>query len=86
MKSKRIPLRKCVSCSEKKPKNELVRIVKEDDKNAKIDLLGKANGRGAYLCLNLKCIDKAEETKKLSRALKMEISKDIYESLRKSVK
>ncbi len=86
MKSKRIPLRKCVSCNEKKLKNELVRVVKKNDQSVEIDLLGKTNGRGAYICMNLECIDKAEESKKLSRALKIEVSKDIYENLRKSLK
>lgn len=86
MKSKRIPLRKCVACNEKKNKNELVRIVKKNDETVEIDLLGKTNGRGAYLCKNLECINKAEESKKLSRALKIEVSKDIYEDLKKLTK
>lgn len=86
MKSKKIPLRKCVACNERKAKSDLVRIVKKDEKTVEIDLTGKANGRGAYLCLSLECIDEAEKTRKLSRALKMEISKDVYEDLRKILK
>ena len=69
MKSKKIPLRKCVSCNERKPKKSLIRVVKNNEKEVEIDLSGKANGRGAYLCLNLECIDEAEKTQKLSRAL-----------------
>lgn len=85
MKNKKIPLRKCVSCNEKKPKKDLIRVVKKNDKEIEIDLSGRSNGRGAYVCLSLECIDEAEKTKKLSRALGMEVSKDIYEELRKLV-
>ena len=85
MKDKKIPLRKCVSCNERKSKKDLIRLVKKGDKDVIIDKTGKANGRGAYLCLNLECIDDAEKTKKLSRALSTEVSQDIYDELRKLV-
>lgn len=85
MKDKKIPLRKCISCNERKSKKDLIRLVKKGDKDVVIDKTGKANGRGAYLCLNLECIDDAEKTKKLSRALSTEVSQDIYDELRKLV-
>lgn len=85
MKDKKIPLRKCISCNERKSKKDLIRLVKKGDKDVIIDKTGKANGRGAYLCLNLECIDDAEKTKKLSRALSTEVSQDIYDELRKLV-
>ena len=59
MKDKKIPLRKCISCNERKSKKDLIRLVKKGDKDVIIDKTGKANGRGAYLCLNLECIDDA---------------------------
>ena len=86
MKDKKIPMRKCISCNERKSKEDLIRLVKKGDKDVVIDKTGKANGRGAYLCLNLECIDDAEKTKKLSRALSTEVSQDIYNELRKLVK
>lgn len=85
MKNKKIPLRKCVSCNEKKSKKDLMRIVKDSEDNIKLDPSGKANGRGAYVCLSLDCIDEAEKTKRLSRSLGMKVSKDIYDELRKLV-
>ncbi len=85
MKNKKIPLRKCISCNERKAKKDLVRLVKKDNKEVEIDLTGKANGRGAYLCLNLECLDEAEKTKKISRALGVEVSKNIYMELRKLI-
>jgi uncharacterized protein len=86
MKDKKIPLRKCVTCNERKPKSDLVRIVKKNEKEIEIDLTGKANGRGAYLCLDLKCLDEVEKTKRLSRSMGIEVSKDVYEELRKLIK
>lgn len=85
MKKKKIPLRKCISCDERKTKKDLIRIVKKSDNNIVIDKTGKINGRGAYLCLNLKCIDDAEKTRKLSRTLKADVPRDIYEDLRKII-
>lgn len=85
MKSKKIPLRKCVSCNERKPKKDLVRIVKKNDKEVEIDLKGKSNGRGAYLCLELECINEAQTTNRLSRSLETKIPKDLYEELKKLI-
>jgi predicted RNA-binding protein YlxR (DUF448 family) len=82
MKTKKIPLRKCVACGESKPKKELIRIVKDCELNVKIDITGKANGRGAYICNNLKCSELAQKNKKLSRALETEVPNQIYESLK----
>ncbi len=85
MKTKKVPLRKCVVCNERKPKKELIRIVKTGDKEVSIDLTGKANGRGAYLCLNVECINEAEKSKRLSRSLETEVPNSIYEELKKSI-
>ena len=55
---KKIPLRTCMGCSEKKPKKELIRIVKNKDGIISIDRTGKADGRGAYICDSVECFDK----------------------------
>ena len=47
---KKIPERTCTGCGISKPKNELLRIVKDKENNITIDLTGKKNGRGAYIC------------------------------------
>lgn len=85
MKNKNIPLRKCISCSERKPKNELLRVVKNKLGEVDIDLQGKANGRGAYICKSLECIDQAEKANRLSNALRTKVSKDLYEKLRQLI-
>lgn len=81
MKKKKIPLRKCIACGEGKPKKELIRVVKNNDNEVSIDTTGKMNGRGAYLCSNLECLAIAQKGKKLSRALEVEITNDIYDGL-----
>ena len=77
---KKMPERKCVGCNEKKPKNELIRIVRcADTGSIEIDRTGKKNGRGAYICPNAACLKKAK--KRLSANLETDIPDDIFESL-----
>lgn len=85
MKVKKIPLRKCIACGEAKAKKELIRIVKNNINEVHLDLTGKINGRGAYICSNSQCYELAKKSKKLSRALKIEISDDIYEEIKNSI-
>ncbi|SDY84515.1 hypothetical protein SAMN05660462_01032 [Proteiniborus ethanoligenes] len=86
MKVKKIPLRKCIGCSEGKPKRELIRIVKNKDGHIFVDLTGKANGRGAYICKNVECLEKAQKTKRLNKALEVEIPDKVYEDLLKEIR
>ena len=78
---KKIPQRTCLGCNEAKPKNELIRIVKQSDGKIFVDKTGKAEGRGAYIC-NVECLEKAIKSKRLSRNFETEINNEIYESLR----
>jgi predicted RNA-binding protein YlxR (DUF448 family) len=70
-KIKKIPMRRCVGCRESKPKKDLLRIVASDD-GVSVDLTGKANGRGVYLCRNEACFDMARKKKAASRGLGVE--------------
>ena len=79
---KNIPNRTCIGCSQIKPKKELIRIVKNKEGNIFVDKTGKANGRGAYLCDNIECLEKAIKTKKLERTFEVAIESKIYEDLR----
>lgn len=85
MKSKKIPLRKCVACGQNKSKKELIRIVNNKEEGVIVDLTGKKNGRGAYLCRNIECFNLAVSKKKLSRALKTEIPDSILEELKQEI-
>ena len=53
---KKIPLRRCVVTKEQLPKKELLRIVRDSVGNVSIDLIGKANGRGAYIKKDLEVL------------------------------
>ena len=96
MKQKRIPLRKCVGCSEMKPKKELVRVVKAPDvkdENGEViskgeislDLTGKKPGRGAYVCNRRSCLEKAVKAKRLERTFSCVIAPEIYDRLREEI-
>ena len=81
MKTKKIPLRKCVVCGENKPKEELIWVVFNKDDGVSVALSNKINGRGAYLCKNLNCINKAKKNRRLSQVLKTDVDALIYEEL-----
>lgn len=81
LKQKKIPMRKCVGCFEQKPKSELLRIVRNKSGNIDIDITGKAQGRGAYICNNLECLKKAEKKKALNRSFTCEVDNEIFKKL-----
>lgn len=85
MKMRKIPQRMCNGCMEMKPKKELIRIVKSSEGEVTVDLTGKKPGRGAYICKNVECLEKAFKTKKLSRSLETPISEEIFETLRNEI-
>lgn len=81
MKVRKIPMRKCVVSNEQFPKKELTRIVKQPDGTVAIDPTGKLNGRGAYISLNPKLVEKAKKSKVFERQLEVTIPDEFYEEL-----
>lgn len=79
---KKQPQRTCMGCNRKKDKKELIRIVKNKENQINVDKTGKQEGRGAYLCDDIQCLDKVIKSKRLERVLERKISKEIYENLR----
>lgn len=79
--AKKIPLRQCVGCGEMKGKRDMVRILKTAEGDICLDETGKKNGRGAYVCRNRECLQKAERNKGLERSFKMSIPKEVYGAL-----
>lgn len=79
---KKQPQRTCVGCNQKKDKNQLIRIVKNKENEISLDRTGKKEGRGAYICDDVKCLEKLMKSKRLERVFEMTISQEIYESLR----
>ena len=80
------PLRSCIGCNEKKSKKELLRIVREEGGTYSVDVSGRKNGRGAYLCPMLSCLEKAERRKAVFRAFKENIPEDSLKKLREEIK
>ena len=76
------PQRTCMGCNEKREKQQLIRIVKNRQNEIKIDKTGKMEGRGAYICNNVACLDRVKKSKRLEKVLDMKISEEIYEDLR----
>lgn len=79
---KSIPQRTCIGCNVKKGKKDLIRVVKNKNNGINIDKTGKLEGRGAYICDDINCLEKAIKTKRLERTFEMKISEEIYENLR----
>ena len=83
IKKLRVPLRTCIRCQCKKPKKELIRIIRTPEGKIEIDKTGKKSGRGAYLCGNVECLDTALRKNHLNRSLKQDITLQVLDELRK---
>ena len=79
---KRQPVRTCMGCNEKKEKKQLIRIVKNKMNEISLDRTGKQEGRGAYICDNIECLEKIIKSKRLEKIFDIKISDEIYENLR----
>lgn len=79
---KKIPQRTCMGCNEKRDKKDLIRIVKNKDNEINLDRTGKMEGRGAYICDKIECLEKVIKSKRLERVLEHEIDDEIYNKLR----
>lgn len=80
---KKIPMRQCVGCGEMREKKEMMRVLKSTEGPIVLDMTGKKNGRGAYLCKSAECLKKARRNKGLERSFKLSIPDEIYENLEK---
>nr|WP_027870182.1 YlxR family protein [[Eubacterium] cellulosolvens] len=82
---RKVPMRKCVGCNEKKEKKELIRILRTPEGEVVLDESGRSNGRGAYICRDASCLEKARKNRGLTRSLGMEIPDEVYERLEKEM-
>ena len=76
-------MRRCLGCMESKQKKELIRIVKLANGDITVDKTGKQNGRGAYFCDSIDCLEKAIKSGRIAKEFEMNISKEQYEELKK---
>ncbi len=75
-------MRQCVGCRTRRPKRELVRVVRSPEGEISIDSRGKKPGRGAYVCRDPECLKKAIRSRALSRALDAPVPEEIFDLLR----
>jgi predicted RNA-binding protein YlxR (DUF448 family) len=64
---KHVPQRSCAICRQKRDKRQLTRLVRTAEAGVIVDPTGKRNGRGAYLCDQAACWDKATQTQTLDK-------------------
>ena len=84
-KVRKVPLRQCIGCREMKPKKELVRLVRSPEGELSLDKTGRKPGRGAYICNEPGCLEKAFATKAVEKALGVPVSAELQEALRKEL-
>ena len=82
---KKIPQRQCMGCRERKPKRELIRVVRTPEGAVSLEFGGIMNGRGSYLCPDPECLKKALRSKALDRSLEVTIPEDVYHRLEKEM-
>ena len=85
MKTRKIPMRMCVGCREMQEKRSLLRIVKSPEGVISFDRVGKAPGRGAYICRSKECLDKAVKAHQLERALETKIEQQVFGQLMEEI-
>jgi len=86
MKPKKIPMRMCVGCREMKPKRELIRVVRSPEGEVSIDPVGKKPGRGAYVCRQQACLQRAIKQKQLERQLEVVLTEEVAAFLTETLK
>ena len=75
----------CLGCGEMKPKKELIRAVKSPEGDISIDLTGKKNGRGAYICRSAECFRKARKARRFEKSFSCQISDEVYDNMEKEL-
>lgn len=78
LKQRKIPMRMCVGCRQMFPKKELLRVVKSPENIISFDRVGKAPGRGAYICRSVDCLNKAMKIRALERQLECQIDQAVF--------
>ena len=81
MQMRKVPMRMCTGCGQMKPNRELVRVVKSQDGEIALDLTGKKAGRGAYVCRDIECLQKARKARRLEKAFSCRIPDEVYDRM-----
>lgn len=82
---KKIPMRMCLGCGEMKPKKELIRAVRSSEGEISLDLTGKKNGRGAYVCPSAECLRLARKARRFEKSFECRISDEVYDNMEREL-
>ncbi len=85
MKTKKIPMRMCLGCREMKEKKSLLRIVKSPEGVVSLDVTGRKPGRGAYVCKDKECLQKAIKQRQIERAFECGLSEEMKAALQQQM-
>ena len=85
MKTRKVPIRKCISCQQSSEKRELIRIVRSPEGMIELDERGKKPGRGAYICPEQTCLELAKKNKALERSFKQRIDQQVYDQIERQL-
>lgn len=83
---KKVPMRQCTGCGERKEKKELIRIIRTPEEAIDVDFTGRKKGRGAYICNSVECLQLARKKKSLERSLKTTIPEAVYQELEEEIR
>lgn len=82
--SKPINQRRCIVCRQVKDKSELMRVVKSADKIT-LDLTGKVDGRGAYVCKSAQCVQSLCKRRNFDKVFKIKLPDELYDKIKEQV-
>lgn len=83
---RRSPERTCVGCFEKRGKEELVRLLVDNEGVLVVDVDQRIEGRGSYICPRRECMKKAIKKGRLSRSLGGKLGKVLPDELEAMIK
>ncbi|MBL3572191.1 MAG: YlxR family protein [Synergistaceae bacterium] len=83
--TKRKRPRTCVGCGQESPKRGLIRVVRDPEGQVRVDPTGRAPGRGAYLCRDRECLERARKKNALARCLRVDVPAEVYDVLLKFI-
>lgn len=85
MKIKKIPERRCLGCNTSYPKSQLIRVVRTPEGNVELDVTGRKNGRGAYICKSAKCFKAARKKNRFSVNLDIDVPDEVLDRIQAEI-
>ncbi|HLJ60430.1 MAG TPA: YlxR family protein [bacterium] len=81
---RKVPQRQCVACGRTRGKRDLVRVVRTPAGDVRVDVTGRLAGRGAYVCPEPDCVDRAVRDGRLAGVLEQPLPDGLLDALREA--